>query len=152
MSNQPQTATREGTMPNIPDGFEPCQTGSACPSCNSSLIRKLAAESATNDGKEQLSATDTNITSDGQVNLTLRAAKVANLLLTALSFDASTRNNSSPKEASRIVPGVSYCEECKVHVVVDPDELELLFPDDYNEECLLRYFRLWPVCVFVLSL
>ena len=130
------TSSNEGTMPNIPDGFEPCQTGSACPSCNSSLIRKLVAESATNDGKEQLSATDTNITTDGQVNLTLRAAKVANLLLTALSFDASTRNSSSPKEASHIVPGVSYCQECKVHVVVDPDELELLFPDDYNEEWL----------------
>lgn len=115
---------------HIPDGFEPC-LGSFCPSCNSSLIRKIAVESDTNnnDGKEQLSATNAN-------NLSLRAANMANLLLTALSFDASTRNSSSPKEASQIVPGVSYCEECKVHVVVDPDELELLLPQDSNDEWL----------------
>ena len=116
---------------NIPEGFELCQTGSACPACNSSLIRKIAIESGNNNNdNEQFSATDTNN------GISLRAAKMANLLLTALSFDASTRNSSSPKETSRIVPGVSYCEECKVHVVVDPGELELLFPDDCDDEWL----------------
>lgn len=113
----------------IPDGFEPC-LGSFCPFCNSSLIRKIVeSDSNNNGGKEQLSDTNTN-------SLSLRAANMANLLLTALSFDASTRNSSSPKEASRIVPGVSYCQECKVHVVVNPDELELLLPDDSNDEWL----------------
>lgn len=124
------TSSNEGMKNmNIPDGFEPCQTGSACPACNSSLIRKIAVKCGNNDDDKHRSATDTNI-------VHLRAAKVANLLLTALSFDASTRNSSSPKEASRIVSGVSYCEKCKVHVVVDPDELELLFPEDCDDEWL----------------
>ena len=128
-------STGDGTKPDIPDGFEPCHNGHACPSCNSSLVRKLTVE-PDNDSKEQLSSIDTNTTTDDQMNCALRTAKLANLLLTALSFDKSTRSSSSPKEASRIVPGVSYCKECKAHVVVDPDELELLFPDEDNEEWL----------------
>ncbi len=121
----------DGTKPepDIPDGFEPCHTRYACPSCNSSLIRKITVDSD-NDNNEQLTTTD------DQMNCTLRTAKIANLLLTALSFDKSTRDSSSPHEASRIVPGVSYCKECKVHVVVDPSELELLFPDQCSEEWL----------------
>jgi uncharacterized Zn finger protein (UPF0148 family) len=130
------TNSGDGTKPepDIPEGFEPCHAGYACPSCNSSLIRKIVVESD-NGNNKQLSSVDTNATTEDLMNCTLRTAKIANLLLTALSFDKSTRN-SSPKPTSRIVPGVSYCRECKVHVVVDPNELELLFPDDCSEEWL----------------
>lgn len=121
------TTFNEEMKPNIPNGFEPCH-GSFCPSCHSFLIRKIDVESDsnTNYGKEQLNPS----------SLSLRAANMANLLLTALSFDASTRNSSSPKETSRIVPGVSYCVVCNVHVVINPDELELLLPDGSNDEWL----------------
>lgn len=119
---------------DVPEGFEPCHTGYKCPSCNSSLISKIAPEP--DDDKGQLSLTETNTSDKEDVNCSLRTAKIANLLLTALSFDRSTRDSSSPKEVSRIVPGVSYCPECKVHVVVESDELELLFPNDNSEEWL----------------
>lgn len=118
----------------IPNGFESCHDGSTCPSCNSLLIRKTAVESVKNFDRAHHSATDT----DDQMNYALRLAKATNSLLTALSFDACTRNSSIPIKASRVIPGVSYCGECKVHVVVDPDELGLLFPDDGHDEEWLR--------------
>ena len=62
---------------DVPEGFEPCHTGYKCPSCNSSLISKIAPEP---DDKGQLSLTETNTSDNEDVNCSLRTAKIANLL------------------------------------------------------------------------
>ena len=66
----------------------------------------------------------------------LKSAHSANLLLTALSFDVDTRNITTRKqilELDTVCENVSYCYECKVHVVTNVEELNILF-HEYNTE------------------
>ena len=61
------------------------------------------------------------------IQTSLESARCANLLLQAMSFDAATREEVKEAGGPEPVSGVSYCPECKVHVITDPTELTTLF-------------------------
>ena len=86
---------------------------------------------------------DDNYDTDApKVQSSLQSAHTANLLLQALSFDASTRYNSNNNNTSskrgldicNVTEGVSYCYECRVHVITSGEELDRLFVDNDEED------------------
>jgi len=68
---------------------------------------------------------------ENDIQHTLTTAQNANKLLQALSFDASTRHPPTKMglDLCNVTENVSYCLDCKVHVITTSRELELLFDD-----------------------
>jgi len=66
---------------------------------------------------------------ENDIQHTLTTAQNANKLLQALSFDASTRHPTTKMglDLCNVTENVSYCLDCKVHVITTSRELELLF-------------------------
>ena len=71
---------------------------------------------------------------ENDIQHTLTTANNANKLLQALSFDASTRSPTTKMglDLINVTENVSYCLDCKVHVITTSRELELLFDDAEN--------------------
>jgi len=133
-----------GTAEFLPTGFELCQHGHTCPSCNSPLILKIPTSTSTSNNDTTSPTSNTNIlggmvqkmfasralnddelavllhndldhddddlddddgdvydTDAPKVQSSLQSAHTANLLLQALSFDASTRYNSNTSTSNK---------------------------------------------------
>ncbi|KAL3781401.1 hypothetical protein HJC23_001604 [Cyclotella cryptica] len=121
----------------IPDGFQLCPKGVSCPSCKSPLIKKMPTEVTVTEVKaadcdaEGSNTFEITPTFDyAALQTSLESARCANLLLQAMSFDAATREKErleADEGGPAPVSGVSYCPECKVHVITEPTELATLF-------------------------
>mmetsp|Transcript_26468 Transcript_26468/g.48699 ORF Transcript_26468/g.48699 Transcript_26468/m.48699 type:complete len:980 (-) Transcript_26468:129-3068(-) len=131
----------------LPQGFESCPHDDVCPSCRSTLILKAPTHenTAINTKNSSFSASraaaaaleadcvDLQAGLKGNLASSLESAHSANLLLQALSFDAATREETRGLEPAQLAEGVSYCPECKVHVITSAGELERLFEEYGNE-------------------
>ena len=145
----------------LPPNFQVCTHGHVCPECHSSLIvKKSPAVANENDTNKDINPSSSNnkhsnihrlfastAIDNESINdytdchqdtivTSLKSAHSANLLLTALSFDATTRDTATRQqilELDKVCENVSYCHGCKVHVVTNVDELDRLFTE-YNDD------------------
>ena len=129
-----------------PSGFEASPSGVSCPSCRSHLIRKFSEDDegeSASKSRGNVAINDADEETNRAIASSLESARCANLLLQAMSFDKATRGEIT-KDLDPI-SGVSYCPECRVHVITDATELERLFDevsfeygsdDEAIEECL----------------
>jgi len=114
----------------IPPDFEQSPNGAQCPSCQSGLIRKLKQLDSFSKPNQTITPIDNEGADEKTVRVissSLESARCANLLLQAMSFDEATRGGNGIKKEMNPLEGVSYCNQCHVHVIVDVDELERLF-------------------------
>ncbi|KAL7467914.1 hypothetical protein ACHAXS_008368 [Conticribra weissflogii] len=120
----------------IPPDFEQTPNGAQCPSCQSELIRKISHSDSFIKKNYAIAPIDNDNADDETarvISSSLQSARCANLLLQAMSFDEDTRGGNCVKKEMNPLVGVSYCNQCRAHVIVDVDELERMFDQVFHE-------------------